>query len=133
MRQRGQVAARAQRALLVHHGQQLAVVHGHEALGGGSLHAAMAVAQALGLEEKHEAHEVRRHFGPGAAGVRHYQVHLQLGALFGRDAHVIQGAETSVDAVNRRVGVGQALVQVGVAGGNLSFGIVAKLHGAAVV
>ena len=55
-----------------------------------------------------------------------------LGLGFVRNADVAERAETGVDAVNRGVVLGQTLVQVVVAGGNLLAGIVAEGHRAAI-
>ena len=110
MRQRGQVAAGAQGALLVHDRQHAPVVEIEQALHGGQLHAAVAVAQALHLQQQHQAYQLGGYFLARAAGVRHEQVGLQLLALVGSNNLAAQSAEASIDAIHH--GLGRALQPV---------------------
>jgi hypothetical protein len=84
----------------------------------------VTVAQALHFEQKHAAHQLGRHFGAGAAGVRHEEVDLQLRVRLGRNADIVQRPKPGIDAVNGLVrGRREALVQVVVAGLNTAFGL----------
>ena len=74
--------------MVVDHGQYVVVEEVDEALDGHDLHTAVAVAEALHLQEEHETDDLFGHHLARAAGVRHDEVLLQGAQVFFRDAVV---------------------------------------------
>ena len=107
-----QVAGGAERALLVHHGEDVVVVHIDDPLHGDQLGAGVAVGERLRLEQEHQAHDVTAHFLARAAGVRHHEVVLELREVFRGDRDVVQGAEAGGDAIDRVIEVFHLGVQI---------------------
>ena len=107
-----QVAGGTERALLVHHGEDVVVVHIDDPLHGDQLGAGVAVGERLRLEQEHQAHDVAAHFLARAAGVRHHEVVLELRKVFRGDRDVVQGAEAGGDAIDRVIEVFHLGVQI---------------------
>ena len=127
--QGAEVAAGAEGALLVDHGQDVLVVAVDEALHGLQLGAAVAEAEVLGLEQQHEAHHLGGHLVADAAGVAHDEVLLQLAELLLADADVAEGAEAGGDAVDGHLLGFHLLVEVVAAFLDAALGLVAEGEG----
>ena len=110
--ERGEVARRAQRALLVDDRQDVFVEHVDQALDSDQLGSGMAIGEALGLEEEHQFDYFRADGRSRAAGVGHHQVVLQLREVSQRDGDVIERAESGGDTVQWTVYVFHLVVQV---------------------
>ncbi len=109
MRQRGQVARRAHRALGRNARRDAVVGQRQQRLDQFRTHARMAARQADRLGRQDQAHRIGGQIAAGTDAVRQHQVALQLGQLVVRDARVRQLAEAGVDAVDDRVGVDDLL------------------------
>ena len=102
--------AKGARALVVDHGQHVVVEEVDEALHGHHLHAAVAVAEALHLQQKHQSDDFFGHHFARAASVRHDEVFLQGAQILFGDAVVAERAEAGGHAVDGLFGVLHLLV-----------------------
>ncbi|MNY07319.1 hypothetical protein D3C86_1401190 [compost metagenome] len=109
MRQRGEVAAGAHRALGRDARRDAVVGQRQQRLDHGRAHARMTAREADGLHRQDQAHGVRREVRAGAHAVGEHEVALQLGQLVMRNARLGQLAEAGVDAVDHGVGVDDVL------------------------
>ncbi len=100
--QRRQIAGRADRAARRDHRVDARRQHPAQELGHLGTGAGVAAGEDRGPQEHHPAHRVARQRRAQAARVRADQVLLQRADLGRRDAHLGQGAEAGVDAVDRR-------------------------------
>ena len=102
--QRGQVAGSAERALAVDDGGDAQVEEVEQALNGRNLHAALAKAQGVSLEQQHEANYLRANGFAHAARVALHQILLEAAQVAGADAHVAERAKAGGDAVDGALG-----------------------------
>jgi len=81
VRQRREIAGRAERSLGGHGRHHAPVEHGHQRVDHRPAHATVALGQRVGADEHGRAHRVRRQVRPGADGVAEQQVAAELRCL----------------------------------------------------
>ena len=99
VRERRQVAARAERAVLGHDRREAGVQQREHRLGHDGPGPRAAHRQGAGAQEQHRAHDLALDRGAHPGGVRAHQRSLELLAPLGRDGDVGERAEAGRDAV----------------------------------
>jgi len=122
-----EVARRAERALLEHYGENVVVEKVDEALYGLELHARVAVAERLNLEQEHKLDNAVGHTFAGAARVRHHEVFLELREVFPADGDVAERAEAGGNAVDRFLLCLHLVVEEVAASGYAADGVVGEV------
>ena len=127
--QRAEVAAGAERTLLIHHRQHILVVAVNQALHRLQLCAAVAEAEILRFQQQHQAHHLGGHLVAHAARMAHHQVLLQLAQLLLADADVAQRAESRRHTVDGLLLALHLVVQIGAAFLDATLGLLAQREG----
>ena len=104
VRERGQVARRAERTLLGHDGDQVAVQHLDHALDDLGADARVPEREHVRAEQQHRARLLARERRPDGGGVRTHDPELERVCLVGFDALVRERAEPGRHAVDGLVG-----------------------------
>ena len=99
--QRREVARRAERAAVVHHGNHVVVVEVEDSLDGLDLDSAESHRQSVRLEQKHEFHDLGVNGHAYAARVALHQVLLECRELVVRDVLAAERPETGGHAIDR--------------------------------
>ena len=124
-----EVAAGTKAALLVDDGENIVVVAVDKTLNGLELCTAVAKAEVLGFEQKHETDDLGGDFVANAAGVAHDEVLLQLAELFLANGDVAKGTKTGGDTIDGYLLGFHLLVEVVAAFLDAAFGFVAEGEG----
>ena len=109
--ERRQIAARAHGPLLRNDRNDVAMQHLEEQLQGALADARISPGEHVGAQKHERPHLGQRQRRAGARRVREDQVALQLAQIAFGNRHFGQRAESGVDAVGRRVALGDALHQ----------------------
>ena len=109
VRQGRQVARRAQRPLLRHRGDQLAIQHLDHAIDDQRPHAGVPERQDVRSEQEHRSGLLAGQWASHGRRVRPHDAQLERGGLGRIDPHVGQGAEPGGDPVHRFAGRDDAL------------------------
>ena len=108
VRERGEVARAAERAVLADDRGDAGVEHRGVGLHDDRAHAGVAGGERLQAQQLQRAHDLALDLGAGAGGVRADEARLQLGAALGGDERGGERAEAGRDAVVRLGVVGEA-------------------------
>ena len=103
MRERREVARRADRAFLGNDRQHVGIEQREQGIDDVAAHTRHAMRKARGLQQQHQAHDRRCERLADAGAVRQHEVLLQLRQLVVGDARLRELAEAGVDAVDRLV------------------------------
>ena len=109
--QRSEIAARADRALLRHEGDHVALEHRDEQVQRALADPAVSSGEDVRAQKHQRAHGRGRQRGARACGVGEDQVALQLAQIGARDGHLGQGAEARVHPVGRDTALGDPIHQ----------------------
>ena len=104
VRQGGQVAAGPDGALTGDHGDQLALQHGLQQVGGLRPHAGRALGEAGQLQGHHQPDDIAGGGGPGSRRMAQHDVALQPSEVRVPDPHIGELAEAGIDSIDRRAG-----------------------------
>ena len=88
--QRGQVAGRAERALLIYHRNHSFIEEVNQPFHGLDPYSGVAVGQGFDLQGQHKAHNLRTHLLSYSAGMGHHQILLELRELVAVHGHVAE-------------------------------------------